>query len=119
MHKRVVLFLCMQWHEVDTTLDAPKISCLMHHNNTSFCGPWYRHFEPATNHTYLYELVHWSTHCVRYLISLTVLQLVPWLCPQLEELHDFRGAAVAAVAKKIRVGTAESLISPESELARF
>ena len=35
-------------HPVDITLDAPKISCWMHHNNTSFCGPWSEERSPQS-----------------------------------------------------------------------
>ena len=35
------------WHTLG--LDASKISCWMHHNNTLFCGPWLRMMDVRTD----------------------------------------------------------------------
>ena len=47
--------------------------------------------------------MQWSLYSNRYLISLTVLQLVSGFLSQLEEPHKCHGAAVAADTKKIKV----------------
>ena len=56
----------------------------------------------------MYWFVHWSTHSVRYLISLTYLQ--PGLSPQLEEPQYVVGAEVTALATKIQVRENDTFI---------
>ena len=59
--------------------------------------------------------MQWSLYSNRYLISLTVLQLVSGFLSQLEDPHECHGAAVAAVAKKIQVRENDIFIVLERE----